>query len=175
VMDEDALRKFLEERCLGANFRDGDIQALVDVGFDTEVTFAAATKEYLTHALPTRFGVVGVLLKAFVKPVGMFPCQGCRYVSLSRVCCVDAHVLYGPLCHRPLNHAIVLVVLFVVQSVASFQDMILSFDFFKFVPSIVFPISWKACILTSSCSWYVFFSRTIRFSCDGLFDAFFHD
>jgi hypothetical protein len=48
--------------------------------------------------------------------------------------------------------------------------MIPSFDFFKFVPSVVFPISWKACILTSSCSWYVFFSRTIRFSCDGLFD-----
>jgi hypothetical protein len=69
----------------------------------------------------------------------------------------------------------VLVVLFVVQSVASFQGMIPSFDFFKFVPSVIFPISWKACILTSSWSWYVFFSRTIRFSCDGLFDALFHD
>jgi hypothetical protein len=28
VMDEDVLRKFLEERCPGANFRDGDIRAL---------------------------------------------------------------------------------------------------------------------------------------------------
>jgi hypothetical protein len=82
VMDEDALRNFLEERCPGAKFGDGDIRALLDSGFDTEVTFAAATKENLKSALPTRFGVVGVLVKPFVKPAGMFPCQGFAVLKL---------------------------------------------------------------------------------------------
>ena len=86
MMDEDALRNFLEERSPGAKFRDGDIRALLDLGFDTEVAFAVATKENLKSALPTRFDVVGVLVKAFVKLAGMFPsrfpCQGFAVLTL---------------------------------------------------------------------------------------------
>ncbi|CAK9191076.1 unnamed protein product [Sphagnum troendelagicum] len=71
-MDEDsecnALRQVLEERCPGAKFRGDDIKKLVDAGYDTETVLAAASKDSLDRILPTRPGVVDVLVKSFSPP-----------------------------------------------------------------------------------------------------------
>ncbi len=71
-MDEDsecnAVRQVLEERCPGAKFRSDDIKKLVDAGYDTETALAAASKESLDRILPTRPGVVDVLVKSFSQP-----------------------------------------------------------------------------------------------------------
>jgi hypothetical protein len=76
------LRKVLEERCPGADFEDDDILKLVFAGFHTEVALALATEDALTEVLLGRIGVVLVLLKAFVKPASMFPCQGFAVLML---------------------------------------------------------------------------------------------
>jgi hypothetical protein len=72
MMDEDsecnAVRQVLEERCPGAKFRSDDIKKLVDAGYDTETALAAASKESLDRILPTRPGVVDVLVKSFSQP-----------------------------------------------------------------------------------------------------------
>ena len=49
------------------------------------------------------------------------------------------------------------------------------YDSPSYLGSLVDTSSPEACILTNSFSWYVFLSRTIRFFCDGLLDALFHD
>ncbi|KAH9558299.1 hypothetical protein CY35_06G001100 [Sphagnum magellanicum] len=71
-MDEDsecnAIRQVLEERCPGAKFRGDDIKKLVDAGYDTETALAAASKDSLDRILPTRPGVVDVLVKLFSQP-----------------------------------------------------------------------------------------------------------
>ena len=81
MMDEDdernALRQVLKERCSNdMKFRDDDINKLVDAGFTSASALAEATMERLDAVLPWRPGVVGLLLKAFVQPAGMFPSQG---------------------------------------------------------------------------------------------------
>jgi hypothetical protein len=72
MMDKDsecnAVRQVLEERCPGAKFTSDDIKKLVDVGYDTETALAAASKESLHRILPTRPGVVDVLVKSFSQP-----------------------------------------------------------------------------------------------------------
>ncbi|CAK9855819.1 unnamed protein product [Sphagnum jensenii] len=71
-MDKDsecnALRQVLEERCPGAKFRGDDIKKLMDAGYDTETALAAASKDSLDRILPTRPGVVDVLVKSFSQP-----------------------------------------------------------------------------------------------------------
>jgi len=71
-MDKDsecnALRQVLEERCPGAKFRGDDIKKLVDAGYDTETALAAASRDSLDRILPTRSGVVDVLVKSFSQP-----------------------------------------------------------------------------------------------------------
>ncbi len=72
LMDKDSecnsLCQVLEERCPGAKFRSDDIKKLVDAGYDTETALAAASKESLDKILPTRPGVVDVLIKSFSQP-----------------------------------------------------------------------------------------------------------
>ena len=78
MMDEDQerLQQLLQERCPDANIKDNDVKKLVDAGYDTETALAAAAKEDLVTVLPEQRGVVGVLLKAFMQPAGMFRSQG---------------------------------------------------------------------------------------------------
>jgi len=40
----------------------------VDVGYDTETALAAVSRDSLDRILPTRFGVVDVLVKSFSQP-----------------------------------------------------------------------------------------------------------
>ncbi len=61
-------------------FRGDDIKQLVDAGYDTET--AVASKDSLDKILPTRPGVVDVLVKAFVQPAGMLPYQGFAVLTL---------------------------------------------------------------------------------------------
>jgi hypothetical protein len=83
VMDRgNALRQLLKEKCPGMDFEDEDIQNLVGQGFYIEEILAIATSELLTPVLPTRLGMVAILLKAFVKPTGMFPYQGFAMLML---------------------------------------------------------------------------------------------
>jgi hypothetical protein len=76
-MDKDsewnALRQVLEERCPGAKFGGDDIKKLVDAGYDTETALAAASKDSLDRILPTRPGVVDVLVKSFSQPARFPP------------------------------------------------------------------------------------------------------
>jgi hypothetical protein len=71
-MDKDsecnAVRQVLEERCPGAKFRGDDIKKLMDAGYDTETALAAASRDSLDRILPTRPGVVDVLVKSFSQP-----------------------------------------------------------------------------------------------------------
>jgi hypothetical protein len=71
-----ALRQVLEDKCPGEEFTNDDIERLVDAGFLTESSFRAALPEDFKEALPSRIGVVAMLRKAFLKHIGMFPCQG---------------------------------------------------------------------------------------------------
>jgi hypothetical protein len=73
-----ALRQLLRERCPDVQMiiTDDDINNLVNAGYITAAALEAATIDRLDAALPGRFGVVGVLSKAFVQPAGMFPSQG---------------------------------------------------------------------------------------------------
>ncbi|CAM6048153.1 unnamed protein product [Sphagnum compactum] len=85
-MDKDsecnALRQVLEERCPGAKFRGDDIKKLVDAGYDTETALAAASKDSLDRILPTRPGVVDVLVKSFSQPGKNSTCVRDEYISL---------------------------------------------------------------------------------------------
>ena len=74
--DHERLGQLLKERCPGANIKDDDVKKLVDAGYDIETALAATVKENLVAVLSERRGVVGVLLKAFVEPAGMFCSQG---------------------------------------------------------------------------------------------------
>jgi hypothetical protein len=62
------VRQVLEEKCPGAKFRNDDIKKLLDTGYDIEDALAIASKEALDRILPTRPGVVEVLLKSFSQP-----------------------------------------------------------------------------------------------------------
>jgi hypothetical protein len=62
----------LIKRYPGVDFEDDDIQKLVVARFETEAALATATPQLLTLVLPTRRGLVAILLKAFMKPAGMF-------------------------------------------------------------------------------------------------------
>ena len=55
-----------------AKFKDDDIRKLVDDGFGTKAVVVAATKGELAVVFLGRRGVVVVLLKAIVQPIGMF-------------------------------------------------------------------------------------------------------
>jgi hypothetical protein len=72
LMDKDSecnlLRHVLEKRCTGAKFKNDDIKKLLDAGYDTETALAAASQESLNKILPTRPGVVEVLVKSFCQP-----------------------------------------------------------------------------------------------------------
>ncbi len=61
-------------------FRGDDIKQLVDAGYDTET--AVASKDSLDKILPTRPGVVDVLVKAFVQPAGMLAYQAFAVLTL---------------------------------------------------------------------------------------------
>ena len=72
------LKQVLKERCLDVidKISDDDINKLVDAGYTIVAALAAAALEDLVAVLPERCGVVGLLLKAFVQPIGMFRSQG---------------------------------------------------------------------------------------------------
>jgi hypothetical protein len=61
-------------------FRGDDIKQLVDAGYETGT--ALASKDSLDKILPSRPGVVDVLVKAFVQPAGMLPYQGGAVLTL---------------------------------------------------------------------------------------------
>jgi hypothetical protein len=85
-MDEDnnrnALRRLLEQRCLGMDFSDDDIGRLVKARFVTEIVLRAADRQFLYEVFPGQHGMVAVLLKTFANPAGMFPCQGFAMLTL---------------------------------------------------------------------------------------------
>jgi hypothetical protein len=72
----------LEERCPGEEFTDDDIKKLVEAGFVIESSLRAALPEDFKAVLPGRIGVVAILRNAFLKPAGMFPCQGFVVLTL---------------------------------------------------------------------------------------------